>query len=188
MARTTIFVPNGTRVRSSAAEIVAAWRRHTGRIPAQFALGTAQHESNFTLNEVDTEESGFVSKGIFQLSDEEAAEAGRPKANLLALEDATEVFSVLCERRLQRLIEAADLNEDNLPADVWAYLALAHNQGLAAAHKTIRAHGLDWAAYKRRNPQLAGMGRYGDDVISGGARWAEATRDVPSVDAPLQAA
>lgn len=188
MARTESFVPDGRRVFASAAQIVAVWRRHTQRIPAQFALGTAQHESGFTLNEVDTEASGYVSKGIFQISGQEAADAGLAQADLLSLEDATAVFSILCERRLQSLIAVAHLDERDLPADVWAYLALAHNQGLAAAHKTIRAHGLDWAAYKQRNPQLVGMGRYGDDVISGGARWAEVTRDAPSVDAPLQAA
>jgi hypothetical protein len=55
--------------------------------------------------------------------------------------------------------------------DVWAYLALAHNQGLGAALKTIRTYGLDWDAYKKRNPTMTGIIEYGDDCISGGPAW-----------------
>lgn len=184
MTRTEVFVPSGHRILVAPADIVAAWRRYTQRIPAKFALGTAQHESSFTLNEVDTEESGYVSKGIYQLSDREAAEVELPHANLLELEDATKVFYILCERRLRRIIKAARLAQENLPVDVWAYLALSHNQGVSAALKTIELYGLNWDAYKRRNPQLAGMGRYGDDVISGGPHWTkELDRALPK--APL---
>ncbi len=179
MTRTEIFVPHGHRILVAPADLVAAWRRYTQRIPAKYALGTAQHESSFTLNEVDTEKSGYVSKGVYQLSESEAAEAEFSHANLLELEDATRVFCVLCERRLQRIIKTARLAEENLPVDVWAYLALAHNQGLSAALKTIELHGLNWAAYKQRNPQLAGMGRYGDDVISGGSHWTKELDSAP---------
>lgn len=182
MKRTEVFVPNGQRILVAPADIVAAWRRYAQRIPAKFALGTAQHESNFTLNEIDTEMSDYVSKGVYQLSDGEAAEAGFQHANLLELEDATRVFCILCERRLKRIINVARLAEESLPVDVWAYLALAHNQGLSAALKTIELHGLNWAAYKLRNPQLAGMGRYGDDVISGGSHWTKELDSAPRKD------
>lgn len=184
MARTEVFVPDGHRIRVAPADIVAAWRRHAKRVPAKYALGTAQHESSFTLNEVDTEESGDVSKGVYQLSEGEAADAEFPEADLLGLEEATTVFCILCERRLDSIIKAARLEEKNLPMDVWAYLALAHNQGLHAAVKSIQMYGLNWPAYKQRNPQLAGMGRYGDDVISGGSRWTEELDSAPR-KAPL---
>lgn len=184
MARKEEFVPDGHRVRTSPAEVVAAWLRYTQRIPAEFALGTAQHESNFTLNEVDTEESGFTSKGVFQLSEEEANDVDFPEADLLDLEDATKVFCLLCERRLQRIIQVANLHAENLPADVWAYLALAHNQGLDAALKSIERYGLNWTAYKQRNPQFKGMAAYGDDVISGGSN-SVAALDGVSQRAPL---
>jgi len=150
---------------------VTVWRGHTSLIPAQYALGTAQHESNFTLNEVDTEVSGYVSKGIFQLADGEAAEVGFAGANLLELEDSTVVFAALCEKRLKVLVAAVALNMSALPRDIWAYLAMAHNEGLQAALGTLRQHGLDWAAYKARNPSLTSMAVYGDDAISGGEKW-----------------
>jgi hypothetical protein len=169
--RVELFVPDGTRVIALPRDVVDMWRAYTDLIPAQHALGTAQHESGFTLNEVDTEVSGYVSKGIYQLSDGEAQAVGFDRANLLELEDATIVFSALCEKRLKALVVALNLDLADLPRDIWAYLAIAHNQGLQAALKTTRLHGLDWAAYKQRNPQLRGIAVYGDDVISGGARW-----------------
>jgi hypothetical protein len=61
-----------------------------------------------------------------------------------------------------------------MPSDTWAFLAIAHNEGLGAAEKTIMAHGLNWSAWKKRNPRLAAMAAYGDDCITGGDRWAEA--------------
>jgi hypothetical protein len=168
------YLPDGQRVFAAPLDIVTAWRQHTTLIPAQYALGTAQHETSFALNEVDTETSGYVSKGIYQLADSEAADVGFDRANLLELEDATIVFSALCEKRLKVLARALNLGLDALPSDIWAYLAIAHNQGLQAALKTLRLHGLDWAAYKQRNPTLTGIAAYGDDVISGGEKWTHA--------------
>jgi hypothetical protein len=176
MGRRVEFLPGGTRRRIEPAAVAAAWVRATTKIPPQYACGTAQHETDFTANEVDTEESGFVSKGIFQLSDEEAAEAGRPGADLLNLDQAAAVLAAVAQHRLAAIVVAAHLDGwTRLPNDVWAYLALAHNQGLGAALKTIRLHGLDWTSYKKRNSQLAAMAAYGDDCVSGGARWSEVT-------------
>jgi hypothetical protein len=115
-----------------------------------------------------------VSKGLYQLADCEAEEVGCDRANLLDLEDATIVFTVLCEKRLKVLADALNLSLTALPRDIWAYLAIAHNQGLQAALKTLRLHGLDWAAYKTRNPSLSGIAAYGDDVVSGGEKWTAA--------------
>jgi hypothetical protein len=165
------FFPDGRRLLADPHDLVAGWRVHTRLIPAQHALGTAQHESNFTLNEVDIEVCGYASKGIFQIADSEAAEIGFDRANLLELEDAIVVFAALCEKRLAALAAAAALDLQALPSDTWAYLAIAHNQGLHAAIKTVRLHGLDWKAYKARNPSLQALACYGDDVISGGEKW-----------------
>lgn len=168
--RTVEFPPNGNRIRVPALTLVEEWRKHTSEIPAQYALGTAQHESDFTYNEVDTEPNGFVSKGIFQLSDEEARDAFAPNANLLDYHDACLVFARISEERLHRIILAAKLTAP-LPPAVWAYLALAHNQGLHACEKSILTHGLNWEAYKARNPDIKGIAEYGDDCVSGGSKW-----------------
>lgn len=179
MARTVEFPPDGRRQFVSAADVAAAWRSACPTIPAQYACGTAQHESTYTINEVDTEETGFVSKGIFQLSDEEAGDAKKPDADLLTLGDSVLVLSNRALYRLNEIVRTAlrvGCVVDPFPPDVWAYLAIAHNEGLGAAEKTILAHGLDWAAWKSRNPHLAAMAAYGDDVISGGERWS----DVPT--------
>src|SRR5258708_4603677 len=133
MARTEAFPPDGTRVIASPIDIVTAWRAASTRIPAQYALGTAQHESSFTLNQVDTEVSGFVSRGIYQLSDDEAEAAGKPDADLLSLGDSTAVFVTICETRLDAIIAAATAKGTTIdpaspPDDLWAYLYLAHNQ------------------------------------------------------------
>lgn len=187
MSRIIQFVPDGVRVRVSPGDVAMLWQRMALpaltvagplTIPPQYACGTAQHETDYTINEVDTEPSGFVSKGIFQLSDEEAQEAGDPTANMLTLPGAISVLLPIAQKRVQKLVAAAqavqgDSLANAMNGDLWAYLALAHNQGLGAALKTIGMHGLDWRAYKDRNPHLADMAAYGDDCISGGARWGE---------------
>ena len=90
-------------------------------------------------------------------------------------EDITIVMVDLAAARYTRLVQAASAWDGTLwttgISSLWAYLALAHNQGLAAALKTIAKYGVDWPAYKARNPQLADMGRYGDDCITGGSKW-----------------
>ncbi len=169
------FPPDGKRISAPPHQVAATWRIHTHVIPPQFAVGTADHESSFTLNEVDVEPSGYVSKGIFQVSEDEAREVGMPRADLLQLEDATTVFVALCERRLFQLRAAAAVVA---ASDIWAYLAIAHNAGLHTALQSIRRFGLDWAGFKVRNvkpedPHAWGskIARYGDDVISGGMYW-----------------
>lgn len=174
MPRVVKFLPDGARVRVKPGILAAAWRARTSVIPAEYACGTAQHESSFTRNEVDVEETGFTSMGVFQLSLEEASQARRPDANLLTLADSVDVLAFVAEERLAAILKAAGLERPSL--DTWAYLALAHNQGLGACLKTIREHGLDWSGYKARNPQLAAMAAYGDDCVSGGARWSEVAR------------
>ena len=75
------------------------------------------------------------------------------------------------EKRLESIIKAANLITP-YPNDVWAYLALCHNQGKAACLKTIKNYSLNWEAYKKRNPKLRIVSSgYGDDVITGGPHY-----------------
>lgn len=135
----------------------------------RFLVGSAQHESNFAINEVDTEVSGFQTFGIFQLSKDEAKEMGSPNADLLDLYTSTRIFCRLMEKRLTSITKASNLTSKE---DYWAYLAIAHNQGLGACLKTIKNHGLDWEAYKKRNPKIRIVSSgYGDDCITGGSYY-----------------
>lgn len=178
----------GRRIDVSPVAVIAAWRAATSLIPAEYACGTAQHESDFCENEIDTEESGFVSKGIFQIADSEVIEArawldgqGRDAsqldgADLCTLEGATKVLAALAEKRLRAICEAAKIDFASPLPDVLFYLGIAHNEGLGAAIKSIGKHGLDAAAWTRRNadnPSLAQAARYFSDCMTGGSRWPE---------------
>jgi hypothetical protein len=171
MSRTVEFVPDGKRVLVTPQEVADAWRLRETIIPAQYACGTAQHESDYTLNERDTEPSGFVSIGIFQLSQDECDEARLPSANLYTLEDSCAVLSVIAERRLTQILTWSGLSAPT--DDCWFYLALSHNQGPGAVQRTIARYGLDAAAWTSRNPQLANAATYFADCVTGGSRWGE---------------
>jgi hypothetical protein len=169
MSRRVEYVPDGRPLIVAETELVSAWKRHSSVIPLHYVFGTAQHESAFAVNERDTEPSGFQSLGIFQLSLEEARDEGFPNADLLTLEDSCKVFASLCDYRLHTILRVAGLSAP-IP-DVWAYLALAHNQGLGACIKTIKLHDLDWSGYIQRNPTLTGIAAYGNDCITGGWKY-----------------
>lgn len=155
----------------TSADVVVAVRTVGTTVPDIYYAATAEHESGRATNERDTEppdDKGvrFQSWGIFQLSPEEAARAGRPSANLLSLADSAWVFVRLTEMRRAMIRSAI-----GLPAaspdhpDLCPYLAIAHNQGMRACLTTIREHGVDWAAYKARNPRIRIVSSgYGDDV------------------------
>lgn len=121
----------------------------TDKIPGLYFVGTARKESGFAANEIDTEESGYVSKGLCQISDEEATSVGMKNVNLLDPIINIRVMVKLAERNLEKLG-----NIIKFP-DVWAYLGLAHNEGLKAAQKTIKNYGMNWPAYKKRNLDAA---------------------------------
>lgn len=122
----------------------------TSLIPGTYFVGTARKESGFAANEIDTEESGYVSKGLCQLSDDEATDVGMKGANLLDPVVNLRVMVKIAERNLNALSKTGL----KFP-DAYAYLGIAHNEGLAAAIKTIKNYGMDWAEYKRRNLQAA---------------------------------
>lgn len=190
--RRVTFVPDGRRIRVTAWEVIEAWRATGTTIPAQYACGTAQHESDYTINEIDVEPSGFTTIGIFQLATSEAA-VKLPNADLLTLKDSVAVFVAISERNYDAIARAARLHV--CTGDVLAYLHIAHNQGLGACLKSIRRHGLNWTQYKKRNqtmaleaiadaPNLKAVAdaeakmkwwnkvfKYGDNCITGGAQW-----------------
>ncbi len=168
-------------------------------IPPQYFVATAERETGFCSNEVDTERidqpDEIETHGLFQVDRGEAADVGEPGADLYDPVICLRVFARLQEGRLIQIRAAA--GGGRLPDD-WAYLGLGHNEGIAAALKTIRRYGEDWAEYKRRNANAArlaiqtaetpeeqakaraGLERvrrisaYGEAMISGGDRWAEA--------------
>lgn len=134
-------------------------------VPAAWYVTVAQHESNFAANERDTEESGFQSWGLWQVSQEEAARVGRAGVDLLQPGQCLDVFSRLVHAYRMAIRAAVAIPDgDPDPPDLWAYVACAHNQGLRAALATISHYGLDWDAYARRNPtvRLVSSG-YGSD-------------------------
>ena len=149
----------------------------------RYIVATAQHESRFAINEVDTEPSGFISKGIFQISDEEARSAGLPGVNLLTLDASAQVMVRLALRNRDAFQQAGGNPFAN---DVNGWLALAHNEGRGAMRKTIATHGTLWGdpyafpnpsddapeSYRYRNAWRA-IVAYGDDCITGGAVWRE---------------
>ena len=204
MPRKVEFVGNGGKpLLVTPADIVACVMRHTSIDPRYF-LGTAQHEVvDFAVNEVDTEESGYVSSGLWQLGVEEATSVGMHDADLLDLEESTIVFCKVTQSRWDAIQKAWSGGGSG---GIRAYLSIAHNQGLAACLKTIKLHGLDWAGYKMRNLQAAqnavdaatatvtgnfvertqafqalqaklawwkNVAAYGDDCISGGSHWSD---------------
>ena len=133
-------------------------------LPDHFLLAVAEHESGRACNEVDTEPNGFMTYGIFQLSKSEAKEMGEPDADLLNLITSTRIFCRLMEKRLVSIIKEAKL-ASHYPPDVYFYLAMVHNMGLAATLKTIRIYGLNAAAWTKRNPKLAKNAKYYNDCI-----------------------
>jgi hypothetical protein len=188
MSRTVEFPPNGKRVQVSPRDAAQVWRSYARdqltalgilTIPAQYAVATCQHESDFTLNEVDTEPSGYVSKGILQLSDEECIEVGMPFADLMTLDGSMDVMAILANRRVAKLCRAAvgagiDSMSNALRGDLWAYLAFAHNEGTGEAIRSIVKYGLNWVSFVERNQaELPAMCLYGSDCITGGPRWVE---------------
>lgn len=165
--RDAILVTAGD-VAAAAARALNGWP-----LTVRYFVATAAHESNYAVNERDTEPADddghrFQSWGIYQISDGEKHAVQRPAADLLSLDDATEVMMLLAMRNRAAIRVAAGLHDaDADPSDLPAYLALAHNQGREAARRTILHYGLDWPAYRRRNAH-ARIVPYGDDCLEKG--------------------
>lgn len=168
-----------------------------GNIDPRYYVGTCFHESGCE-NEWDTEIAtascipGFVSVGAYQIGREEALRFGFALDDMLDLTKATNCMIMLAEANRRAIRAYANLTP-NVPdpdytdpsGHVWtagsmrAYLAIAHNHGVGYAKQTILAHGIDWAAYKARNPadKIVSHG-YGEDCVTGGPQWPTRTAPV----------
>lgn len=161
-----------------------------GNIDPRYFVGTCFHESGCT-NEWDTEvatqydPAGFVSVGAYQISKEEAARYGFALSDMLDLDKASLCMVQLAEYNRRQIRIAAKLIGNDPDPDytspdgtLWvggamrAYLAIAHNHGNGYAQKTIVTYGLDWPAFKQRNPadNIVAHG-YGEDCATGGPYW-----------------
>lgn len=189
---------------AAAVDIANAWVKQTAIIPPQFAEAVAFHETSYKLNERDTEATGKVTCGIFQLTqgipstptdsfyDDDRVLAGFPDYSFYDLDQACRIFAVICERRLKRIQVAVDkfnaahglapVDWTQPPLDTWSLLAVAHNAGTGVALKWIADVGLDWASCKRNHPtwnicQVRANGCYGDDAQTGTANYQPPTID-----------
>lgn len=185
---------HATSAQVLASVVNARLTRNLMSIDPRYHVGTALHESDYCLNEWDTEiaatnsPTGFVSVGVYQIGQEEAARFGYALADMLALDRATDCMVRLAEENL-RVIQnamtsatAAGRQSSRDYTDpkgvVWkdggvrAYLAICHNHGSGYVRATIANYGLDWARYKARNPHdhIVDHG-YGEDCVTGGMKW-----------------
>lgn len=165
------FLPDGKRVKTTPEKIRSEWESVNTDIPSSYAVATGQHESSDTLNEKDTEGSGFISKGVFQISDEEEKDAGFQKDDAYDLTKATGILSNLSNKRWKAILAAGKkakaAGKPFVEKDAPAYLVIAHNQGESKALESIGKYGMDWGAYKKRNKggYFDKLASYGDDAI-----------------------
>ena len=160
-------------------------------IDPRYFVATCFHEAG-CVNEWDTEvasvssPAGFQSVGAYQIGDEEARRYQYALTDMLDFEKATACMVKLAESNRNQLRLFAGLGVNDLDPDytdergtVWAggtlraYLAIAHNHGTGYARATIAQHGMNWAAYKSRNPtdNIVAHG-YGEDCVTGGPQFA----------------
>lgn len=169
-----------------------------GTIDPRYYVGTCFHEAG-CLNEWDTEVAtaayppGFVSVGPYQIGEEEAHRYGFRLEDMIVLDRATECMVRMAEDNRRGLRSAAGLagtvpDPDYVDAtgrrwpggSMRAYLAIAHNKGMGFARLTIQRNRMDWPSYKERNPHdnIVDHG-YGEDCVTGGPKWPEATDVAP---------
>lgn len=157
-------------------------------IDTRYFVGTVFHEAG-AKNEWDTEiatsssPSGFVSVGCYQIGEEEASRYGYSLEDMLDLDKASACMVNLANDNRMALRKYAGIAPgdpdpdytDHTDGVVWkggtmrAYLAIAHNHGLGYSKATITSYGMDWDAYRKRNPKdnIVAHG-YGADCITGG--------------------
>lgn len=167
----TNYPPDGKRITVQPLDVARLWIEKTRLIPAQYAIGTCQHESDFVSNCDTLESNGQKSKGLFQINSTEAVESGYGITDPFDMLNNLTIFAVISEKRLDKIL-ASVRYPSNVPTDTWAYLFIAHNQGISASLKSIATYGMDWEKYKSRNPNPS-WHAYGDDVISGGKYWSD---------------
>lgn len=172
-------------------EAITEAQERTGlhNIDPRYYVGTCFHESGCT-NEWDTEiatassPKGFVSVGAFQIGEDEAKRFRFKLEDMLDLDKASECMVKLAESNRQAIRTAAAIpfkspdpdcvvnGKDWIGGAIRAYLAITHNHGVGYMRQTIKNYGLNWAAYRLRNPldNIVAHG-YGEDCITGGSYW-----------------
>ncbi len=171
-------------------DMVIAAQGASGLIDPRYFVGTCFHEAGCS-NEWDTEIAtqssplGFVSVGAYQIGEEEAHRFGYTLEDMLDFVKSTTCMIKLAEANLERLHAdviaspcTSSLDYTDPHGIVWkdgglrAYLSIAHNHGNGYAAKTIARYGMNWAAYKSRNPtdNIVAHG-YGEDCVTGGAYY-----------------
>ncbi len=163
-------------------------------IDPRYYVATCFHEAGCS-NEWDTEiatqrsPNGFFSVGAYQIGREEAERFQFRLEDMLDLTKATAVMIRLAESNRAAIRSAAGIPDRAPDPDytdpngvrwqggaVRAYLAIAHNQGVGAVRQTIKTYGLDWPAYKKRNPTSNIVTHnYGEDCVTGGPFWPSST-------------
>lgn len=163
-------------------------------IDPRYYVGTCFHEAG-CANEWDTEvatpssPAGFQSVGAYQIGDEEARRFTYALADMLDFDKATRCMIQLAEANRGGLRTYAKLQPGTPDPDytdehgtLWpggtmrAYLAIAHNHGMGYARQTIATYGMNWAAYKTRNPTDNIVSHaYGEDCVTGGAHYPATT-------------
>ena len=144
-------------------------------IADSYWIGTAKHEADppFTVNERDTEKSGFKTYGVFQVSEEEGARAGVPVEDLPTLEGCARAFVPTAVKNYNYLLPYAKTPEARA-RDIFAYMAVLHNVGAHDSSIKNLVNGrfpMRWGGpggFKDRNKNTKwGMkiSRYGDDCL-----------------------
>lgn len=174
------------------AVVAAQARLGLANIDPRYFVGTCFHEAGCS-NEWDTEiatpssPAGFQSVGAYQIGDEEARRYGYVLADMLDFDKATECMIKLAEANRAQLRRYAKLAPDAPDPDYneWkggtmrAYLAIAHNHGCGYAQITIAKYGMNWGAYKTRNPTDRIVTQsYGEDCVTGGAQYPNAPGNI----------
>jgi hypothetical protein len=164
---TTYYVDGEYRVGSQwrqiidPGEIALYARQATPKIPPGFIVGICERETNrgaqgACANQRDLDvDSDHYTYGMAQCDRADAVKARSSAA--LSIEDLFDpatnvaVLASVLEDYLTDICDAAGVDEESPPLDVWAYMCWAHNQGLSAALKGIKTYGLDWEGMKARN-------------------------------------
>lgn len=130
-------------------------------------------EPSFTVNERDTEKSGFRTYGVFQVSEEEGARAGVAVEDLPTLEGCARAFVPLAVKNYNYLLPYAKTPEAQT-YDIFAYMAVLHNVGahdsaienLVAGRRSMRWGGPDGFKDRNKNTKWGiKISKYGDDCL-----------------------
>jgi hypothetical protein len=133
-----------------------------GILPPGLYVGIAARETNFAINEHDTDfdANGNVvdnSYGLFQ-----SPNAGDISTDVNDFGAAMSSMQSICEGYYNQICNASGIDPSN-PGnnDPFAYVCWAHNNGIGAVLQSISTYGMDWQATITRNQSAASGGDSG---------------------------